>query len=95
MLKIKLANNSEYEVLENTAIYPSYGAGRNKMEIHMNVDSMTVEEFEGFFTEANTAEIHLKAIWHTSTTQLLLLLERSVFRLLLLQQGKLVPLLNW
>lgn len=59
MLKIKLANNSEYEVLENTAIYPSYGAGRNKMEIHMDVNSMTVEEFEGLFTEANTSEIHL------------------------------------
>lgn len=59
MLKIKLANNNEYEVLENTAIYLSYGAGRNRMEIHMDVDAMTVEEFEGLFTEANTAEIHL------------------------------------
>ena len=45
MLKIVLADKSEYEVLPQfTAVYPSFSANaRNRMEIHMREDLMTLD----------------------------------------------------
>lgn len=57
-MKIKLKNGTSYDVLDNTAIYPSYGSGRNRMEIHMVKDSMPFADFESLFTKENTSEIH-------------------------------------
>lgn len=60
MLKIRFKNGKEYNVLSNTAIYPSYNTNsRNKFEIHMEESSMSLEEFELLFNEDNTSEIHL------------------------------------
>lgn len=60
MLKIRFKDGKEYNVLSNTAIYPSYNTNsRNKFEIHMEESSMSLEEFELLFNEDNTSEIHL------------------------------------
>lgn len=59
MLKVKLKSGYEYPVLPTTAIYPSYSADRNRMEICMAEDSMSITEFEKLFNEYNTSEIHL------------------------------------
>ena len=60
-LKIKLKNGDEYEVLTQTAVYPSGSpALRSKMEIHMAADAMGLENFAALFGDAQqTAEIHL------------------------------------
>ena len=57
-MKIKLGNGTKYDVLDNTVIYPSFGGGRNRMEIHMAENAMSVMTFESLFTKENTAEIH-------------------------------------
>lgn len=60
MLKIKLKNGKEYEVLPNTAVYPSYSStARSRFEIHMDTNSMTVEAFESLLNETDASEIHL------------------------------------
>lgn len=60
MLKIKLKNEKEYDVLPNTVIYPSYNStARSRFEIHMSADAMTVEELEVLLNESDAAEIHL------------------------------------
>lgn len=60
MLKIKLADGAEYDVLENTAVYPAYGAGRSRFEIHMAADAMDTAVFEALFTdESKTCELRL------------------------------------
>lgn len=59
MLKVKMKDGKEYTVLPNTAVYPSYSVARNRMEICMAEDAMTIDEFEKIFTEDNTSEIHL------------------------------------
>lgn len=59
MLKVKMKDGKEYPVLSNTAVYPSYSLARNRMEICMAEDAMTIDEFERIFTEDNTSEIHL------------------------------------
>lgn len=61
MIKIKLADNSEIEVLANTAVYPSMSANnRSRMEIHLTETAMTLDAFEALFSdEAKTASIHL------------------------------------
>ena len=53
MLKIVLADKSEYEVLQNsTAIYPSYSNNqRNRMELHMRNDLMSLSQLEAIFTD--------------------------------------------
>lgn len=61
MLKIKLKNGDEYEVLTQTAVYPSGSpALRSRMEIHMAADAMGLEDFAALFGDAQqTAELHL------------------------------------
>lgn len=61
MLKVTLKNGNEYELLEDTTVYPSGSPNaRNRMEIHMSEDAMTAAEFEAaFMDEAATAEIRL------------------------------------
>lgn len=62
MLTITLANNKQYEVLPDTAVYPALNAAsRGRMEIHMSEDTMTMEDLEKIFSdEALTAEIVLE-----------------------------------
>ena len=61
MLKVTLKNGNEYELLEDTTVYPSGSPNaRSRMEIHMGEDAMTAAEFEtAFMDEAATAEIRL------------------------------------
>lgn len=61
MIKIKFADNSEIEVLANTAVYPSMSASnRSRMEIHLAENAMALDAFEALFSnEAKTASIHL------------------------------------
>ena len=61
MLKVTLKNGNEYEVLNETVVYPSGNPNaRSRMEIHMEEDAMTAAEFEAtFMDEAATAEIRL------------------------------------
>ncbi len=53
MLKLTLADKSEYEVLpQNTAVYPSFSTNaRNRMEIHMREDLMTLEQLDALFSD--------------------------------------------
>ena len=47
MLKVTLKNGNEYELLEDTTVYPSGSPNaRSRMEIHMGEDAMTTAEFE-------------------------------------------------
>ena len=61
MLKVTLKNGNEYELLEDTTVYPSGSPNaRSRMEIHMGEDAMTTAEFEAaFMDEAATAKIRL------------------------------------
>ena len=61
MIKIKFADNSEIEVLANTAVYPSMSANnRSRMEIHLAENAMALDAFEALFSdETKTASIHL------------------------------------
>ena len=61
MLKVTLKNGNEYELLEDTTVYPSGSPNaRSRMEIHMGEDAMTAAEFEAaFMDEAATEEIRL------------------------------------
>lgn len=61
MIKIKFSDNSEIEVLANTAVYPSMSASnRSRMEIHLAENAMALDAFEALFSdEAKTASIHL------------------------------------
>ena len=68
MLKVTLKNGNEYELLEDTTVYPSGSPNaRSRMEIHMVEDAMTAAEFEAAFStcvaafmdEAATAKIRL------------------------------------
>ena len=50
MLKVTLKNGNEYELLEDTTVYPSGSPNaRSRMEIHMGEDAMTTAEFEAAF----------------------------------------------
>lgn len=53
MLKLTLADKSEYEVLPQfTAVYPSFSANaRNRMEIHMRENIMTLEQLDALFSD--------------------------------------------
>lgn len=61
MVKIKLSNGVEYEVLPMTAVYPSYSAtARSHIEIHMSTDSMSDTEFISIFSDKElTKTIHV------------------------------------
>lgn len=61
MLKIKFADGTEKEVLENTTLYPTYHASmRNRMEIHMDGEAMTLSGFEMLMKDpGKTSEMHL------------------------------------
>ena len=61
MLKVTLKNGNEYELLEDTTVYPSGSPNaRSRMEIRMSEDAMTAAEFEAaFMDEAATEEIRL------------------------------------
>lgn len=60
MLKIKMADGVERDVLENTVIYPSYNTAiRNRFEIHMDSEAMSLDDFIALFSDENTSEIHL------------------------------------
>lgn len=60
-LKIKLSNGNEYEVLADTAVYPSgSNVVRNRIEIHMTTEAMGTSDFEALFmNESLTASMHL------------------------------------
>lgn len=52
MLKVTLKNGNEYELLEDTTVYPSGSPNaRSRMEIHMGEDAMTAAEFETAFMD--------------------------------------------
>lgn len=61
MLKIKFADNSEMEVLNDTTIFPSDNvAMRSKMEIHIKDESMSISDLEKIVSDKEkTKEIHL------------------------------------
>lgn len=60
-LKIKLANGKDYEILDNTTVFPSGNtAVRSRMEIHMAEDAMTLDAFVALFSDdAKTKTIHI------------------------------------
>ena len=64
MLKITLENGSAYEVLPETACYPSMSTtARGHLEIHMSADAMTLDEFYALMTDAEaTKKITLQNI---------------------------------
>lgn len=64
MLKITLENGSAYEVLPETACYPSMSTtARSHLEIHMSADAMTLDEFYALMTDAEaTKKITLQNI---------------------------------
>ena len=52
MLKLKFADNTEREILQDTTIYPSgSSAVRSRMEIHMAEDAMSLTEFEAVMSD--------------------------------------------
>lgn len=53
MLKITLADKTEYEVLQqHTAVYPSFATNaRNRMELHMREDLMSLAQLETVFSD--------------------------------------------
>lgn len=61
MLKVTLKNGNEYELLEDTTVYPSGSPNaRSRMEIHMGEDAMTTAEFEAaFMDESATDELRI------------------------------------
>ena len=61
MLKIKLADNTEIEVLEDTTVFPSGSSSmRSKMSVHVATDAMDLVAFEHLMSDAEkTKEIHL------------------------------------
>ena len=64
MLKVTLKNGNEYELLEDTTVYPSGSPNaRSRMEIHMAEDALTAAEFEtAFMDETATVEIKMQGI---------------------------------
>lgn len=64
MLKITLENGSAYEVLPETACYPSMSTtARSYLEIHMSADAMTLDEFYALMTDSEaTKKITLENI---------------------------------
>ena len=55
MLKITLENGSAYEVLHETACYPSMSTtARSYLEIHMSADAMTLDEFYTLMTDSES-----------------------------------------
>ena len=68
MLKVTLKNGNEYELLEDTTVYPSGSPNaRSRMEIHMGEDAMTTAEFEAAFMDeaATTDEDNTKIVFDT------------------------------
>lgn len=61
MFKIKLANNNEYEVLQDTIVYPSNNPSiRSYMEIRIDPETMEKSQFESLLTNNElTKEIHI------------------------------------
>lgn len=64
MLKITLENGSAYEVLGDTACYPSMSTtARSYLEVHMPSDTMTLDEFYALMTDSEaTKKITLENI---------------------------------
>ena len=64
MLKITLENGSAYEVLSDTACYPSMSTTtRSYLEVHMSEDAMTLDEFYALMTDSEaTKKITLQNI---------------------------------
>ena len=64
MLKITLENGSAYEVLSDTASYPSMSTTtRSYLEVHMSEDAMTLDEFYALMTDSEaTKKITLQNI---------------------------------
>ena len=64
MLKITLENGSAYEVLSDTACYPSVSTtARSYLEVHMSADAMTLDEFYALMTDSEaTKKITLQNI---------------------------------
>ena len=61
MLKLKFADNTEKEVLQDTVIYPSGSPSiRSRMEVHMSADAMPLQDFEALMSDpAKTRTLRL------------------------------------
>ena len=61
MLKLKFADNSEKEVLQDTVIYPSGSPSvRSRMEVHMSANAMPLQDFEALMSDpAKTGTLRL------------------------------------
>ena len=61
MLKLKFADNTEKEVLQDTVIYPSGSLSiRSRMEVHMSADAMPLQDFEALMSDpAKTGTLRL------------------------------------
>ena len=61
MLKLKFADNTEKEVLQDTVIYPSGSPSiRSRMEVHMAADAMSLPDFEALMSDpAKTGTLRL------------------------------------
>lgn len=70
MLKLTLADKSEYEVIkQGTAVYPSYSTTiRNRMEIHMKENAMTLAQLEKLFTDNTKTSSITLAEYDTTTS---------------------------
>lgn len=61
MLKLKFADNTEKEVLQDTVIYPSGSPSiRSRMEVHIAADAMSLPDFEALMSDpAKTGTLRL------------------------------------
>ena len=63
MVSVTFANGKEIDVLDDTVVLPSgTSAVRNKMEIHVDKDAMTLDAFVALFSEEALREIRIKEV---------------------------------
>lgn len=63
MVSVTFANGKEIDVLDDTVVLPSgTSAVRNKMEIHVDKDAMTLDAFVALFSEEAMQEIRIKEV---------------------------------
>lgn len=63
MVSVTFANGKSIEVLNDTVVWPSgMSTVRNKMEIHVAKDAMSIDEFVALFSEEALKEIRIKEV---------------------------------
>ena len=63
MISVTFANGNKINVLEDTVVYPSgTSTVRNKMEIHADKDSMSLDEFIVLFNDESMNEIRIQEV---------------------------------